>query len=81
MFCGLFWLALGVKVQAMVHDLNAKHLFNRCFYHLYTRVAKFQYFAGIRADYVVVLFVLVRFFELSEILPELMLAHKVTGQQ
>ncbi len=44
------------------------------------RITEFEYFFAILADQVIVLFVFMGFFELSQILSELMLGNKVAIQ-
>ena len=61
--------------------LHTEHFFDRCFNGLYPWVTEFDYLSGIRADHMIMLLGAVRFFELCNILPELMLTHQIAGEK
>ncbi len=65
----------------MVHDFNTKDFFHGTFNVFYSGVAKLQNFTGICHNYVVVLFVFVRFFKLCQIFAKLMFPNQVASQQ
>ena len=65
----------------MVHNLHVEDFFNRSLNCFDARVTKLKNFTRFRYDDVVVLFVLVRFFKLCRVFPELMLPHKAAGHQ
>ena len=65
----------------MVVDGKPKNFFNGLLDGLHTRVAKFDHFAGICVDEMVVLFGAVRFFKLRHIATKLMFAHQIAGNQ
>src|SRR5690606_8607945 len=65
----------------MIVNTYPEYFFNRFFNGLYPRVAKFNYLASISKNKVVVLFVKIRFFIMSLILPELMTSHQTTFEQ
>lgn len=65
----------------MVVDGEPKNFFNGLLDGLHAWIAKFNHFACIGIDEMVVLFGAVRFFKLCHIAPKLMFAHQITGNQ
>ncbi len=65
----------------MVLDFNSEDFLDSCFDTLNPRITKFDYLTRICKNYVVMLFGSVRFFELCQVLPELMLSHQIACQE
>lgn len=65
----------------MVYNIHVKDFFERSFYILNPGIAKFNYLAGFGEYNVIVLFEFVRFFELSDVVTELMLSYQIARQQ
>lgn len=65
----------------MVVDGKSKNFFNGLLDGLHAWVAKFDYFASICVDEMVVLFGAVRFFKLRHVATKLMFAHQIAGNQ
>ena len=64
-----------------MHDFYTENFFYSTFNIFYPGVTKFQYFACIGHDYVIVLFIFMGFFKLCKVLPKLMFSHKITSQE
>jgi len=75
------FFAGSVKIQGVVVDVYAKDLFQSLLDAVQTRIAKFNYFAAVGHDDVVVLLVEIRLFIMRLILAKLMSAHQAAFEQ
>src|SRR5690606_10258747 len=71
----------AIKIKGMAVNFYAENLFYRSFNGLYARITKLYYFAGIRKNDVVVLFVEIGFFIMCLLISELMFAHQFGIEQ
>ena len=64
----------------MVVNVHSENFFNRLFYRLNSRVTKFDYFAGVAHNDVIVLLVEIGLFVMSLILAKLMTSYQTAFQ-
>ena len=73
--------AFAVKSKRMARDTEVEQFLRHTLNLVHTWIAEFKDFVAVGANEVIVLFVLIRLFELSLVLSELMACNQVAGKQ
>lgn len=73
--------AVTVKVQRVMFDIKFQDIAHHALDLLNTRVAKLHHFTAINADYMIVLFIAVRFFKLRHVFAKLVFGYQIARNQ